>query len=559
MWKKALLILAIIFLASILTICYLISQTVSQIKQGNFFKASELAKKTLFFTQPASIITLHKNPNIELLNTLLIFTLEIPHYTQKLSLSFNQNVQEEYVFDIKKFNNSLEEINGRIQKISKLIDEATIAKKFIKSNQIQIIRNVSKDLPDLITILDNFSKKDQNIIVIFQNSDEIRATGGFMGSYAIIDINDGKVTEISIEDIYDADGQFEGFVQAPSGVLEYLSEGKGLRLPNANWHANFPSSAEQILQFFALGNKKSISTLIAVNLDYAKLLLNILGDITLKDYNTVVDSNNINEVLRSRRSTFFPGSKQKKHLLSQLLTQLKIEFFNLDEKLKVQLAKETFNQLILNNIQLYSTVNEIDSIFAKNNFRQELKFDVNSEYLYLVESNVGINKANKNILREVTLELGKTSNNLKIKFINNNFPPTISNLYNLIKTDSNLDPTFSPESPTENLNYINYQRIIIRPNWKINSVKYNNQEITEWNENIITNSKNEQFKEIGFLITLKEQESSILEIEFENNNLNNNQIYIQKQPGLTPIPYIIIKDDFMVNFVLEKNSLLELF
>ena len=386
-----------------------------------------------------------------------------------------------------------------------------------------------------------------------------------MGSYAILNIANGEIAEIIIEDIYDADGQFNGFIEAPKGVEEYLSDNKGLRLSNSNWHPDFPTSSEQILQFFALGNKKNVTTLVAINLDYAKILLNIVGEITIKDYNTIVNSNNINEVLRSRRSTFFPGSKQKKHLLSQLFTQLQIKITNASEESKFNIIKQTLNQLSLNNIQFYSTNSDIDSIFSKHGFRQELEYKDDSDYLFLVESNVGINKANKNITREVAIDVGNFENLITVNFTNNNIPPTTSNLTKLIKeindnsnnADNNDDDRNQIKPPTNHMGYINYQRVIVKPSWQLDYIKYNDEIVSKWNENIIKNHDGEEFKEIGFLITLKEQESSILKINFKNTEKNKDQIYIQKQPGLPKTLYNIKKNKRIFQKLVESNLLIK--
>jgi len=55
-----------------------------------------------------------------------------------------------------------------------------------------------------------------------------------------------------------------------------------------------------------------------------------------------------------------------------------------------------------------------------------------------------------------------------------------------------------------------------------------------------------------------EQENSVLEIYLTNNQQNENQIYIQKQPGLPATPYTIKKDSFITQFLLEQNSLINL-
>lgn len=549
MWKKNIILLGFISLVFIITIGFSLTKTFQKLASGNVINASITANNLSVVTNIASTLSFKKINGIEFLNHSLQFVGSLPQHIDSLKTAGNINSNENYIFDISKLKDSIKNIYSQVIAISSSANKSFLAKKILGEDKISQLNLLSDVLNDVIIVLDSVSTKDQKILVVFQNSDEIRATGGFMGSYAIVDIQDGKIVEIVIEDIYDADGQFEGYVEAPKGVKEYLSSNQGLRLPNANWSPDFPSSSEQILQFFALGNRKNITTLIAVNLDYAKILLNIMGDVTLSDYNTIINSENINEVLRSRRSAFFPGSRQKKHLLSQLVTQLEIKFSDLDTDKKVELLKKTHQQIVLNNIQLYSVVDKVDHVFSKYNLRQEIEYQPDAEYLYLIESNVGINKANKEVFREVSINLKENIASIAVKFINNNYPPTESILTELIEQEEVND--------SDHLGYINYQRILVRPDWSLKSISYAGQNIESWNEQIIKNKNDQEFKEIGFLISLKEQSEESLILEFESVDTLKNKLYLQKQPGISPTSVSIKHNDFYAQVILENDQLFE--
>lgn len=549
MWKKNIILLGVISLIFVVAIGFSLTKTYQKLSSGNISNASNTAKHWSVVTNIASTLSFKKINGIEFLNSSLQFVSNLPQHLDSLKTAGTINSNENYIFDLSKLKESIKNISTQVVAINSAANKSFFAKKVLGETKISQLNLLSDTLNDANIVLDSISTKDQKILIVFQNSDEIRATGGFMGSYAIVEIKDGKLTEVVVEDIYDADGQFEGYVEAPKGVKEYLSSNQGLRLPNANWSPDFPSSSEQILQFFALGNRKNITTLIAVNLDYAKILLNIMGDVTLSDYNTIINSENINEVLRSRRSRFFAGSRQKKHLLSQLVTQLEIKFSDLDIDKKVELLKKTHQQMVLNNIQLYSVVDKVDHIFSKYNLRQEIEYQPDAEYLYLVESNVGINKANKEVLREVSIDLKEKTASIAVKFTNNNFPPTESILTELIEQEETND--------SDHLGYINYQRILVNPNWSVKSISYADQNIENWNEQIIKNKNDQEFKEIGFLITLKEQSQELLVVEFESAYSLKNKLYLQKQPGISPTSVSIKDDDFYVQVILENDQLFE--
>ncbi|MBP7700688.1 DUF4012 domain-containing protein [Candidatus Woesebacteria bacterium] len=548
MWKKTLKILGIFFAVILISFSIFLFLAITSLQNNNFASASKYSSISLAILNPFSKLTFGKYEDLELLKSILQLIKEIPKISEDFNSAIKTGPEENYIVDLKKLSGVLKNVNEYADVFSKNLDKVPNSLKS-KTNEIAQLSNL---IPDLIKIIDNLADKDQKIIIVFQNSDEIRATGGFMGSYAVANIENGKIIDLTTEDIYDAEGQFEGFVEAPSGVKEYLSEGKGMRLSNANWDPDFPVSAKQILQFFALGNKTNSNTLIAINPEYAKKILEITDSITINDYNTIIDKNNITEVLRTRRDTFFPGSKQKKHLLSQLLTQLQLKISQLDNKKKIALINETVLEIENNNIQLYSNIEDIDQIYSKNKFRQEVKSSPDSEYLYLIESNVGINKANKNITRNVVIDADDFNTKVSINFNNSNRIPTQSNLTNLVEgNEINSDRS-------NHLGYINYQRIIVKPNYKIKSIKYNDQEILQWNENIYYNYKLEEFKEIGFLFTLKEEELATVVIELENSQKNLDKFYIQKQPGIPETEYLVKKNGKTISKKLTKNTLFEI-
>src|SRR3989338_4365332 len=67
----------------------------------------------------------------------------------------------------------------------------------------------------LLPVASAFSKNTgkKTYLVLFQNNLEIRPTGGFIGSYGLLTIEDGHVSDFRIFDVYQADGQLKGHVE----------------------------------------------------------------------------------------------------------------------------------------------------------------------------------------------------------------------------------------------------------------------------------------------------------------------------------------------------------
>ena len=98
---------------------------------------------------------------------------------------------------------------------------------------------------DLILYYDQAPKVlgNNTFIVLLQNNWELRPSGGFMGSYALVQFENNVLKDISVQDIYVPDGQIQGHVNPPKPVLQAFQQGFW-RLRDANWDPDFQKSAE---------------------------------------------------------------------------------------------------------------------------------------------------------------------------------------------------------------------------------------------------------------------------------------------------------------------------
>ncbi len=369
---------------------------------------------------------------------------------------------------------------------------------------------------DVIAAIQYLLAGDHRLIFLLQNSDELRATGGFMGSYALLELKDGVVQQFKIQDIYVPDGQFSGYVDAPPGVSEYLSGGKGLRLPDANWSPDFPSAAQQISQFFALGNEKNIEGVVAINLNVVEELLQLTGPIYLPDSQQTVTPENLFILARADREQFFPGSQQKSEFLNQVLRQLKIQLAAVFSQKKGAFFELLQRMIATKQIQSFSRATPLQQVFTDLHSDGQVFTQATDRYFFLIESNVGINKANRLVTRNVALQLLPRQSSVHIFFTNQNPPTTLK---------------------AERGEYINYQRILVPPTYQVQKITVNNQLLPKWDEQLVTTYSGEKLKQVGFLITIPAQSAREVVIEFNHPDLPLFPLVIQKQSGLPPTPY----------------------
>ncbi len=127
-------------------------------------------------------------------------------------------------------------------------------------------------------------------LLLFQNSSEIRATGGFVGNVALLKIADGNIEKFKFYDVYDLDGQLTEHIVPPRPIQDISS---AWSLHDANWFFDFPSSARKISTFYEKEGGATLDGVIALNSNVAEDLLSLLGPVQLSEDVEIINSENL--------------------------------------------------------------------------------------------------------------------------------------------------------------------------------------------------------------------------------------------------------------------------
>ena len=397
-------------------------------------------------------------------------------------------------------------------------------KELIKTREnITILRHFFPVIPELI----GTDGKRREYLVLLQNEMELRATGGFIGSFGILGFQDGKMLNFEIKDVYDADGQMEGHVEPPSEIKEYLGEAAWF-LRDANWQADFVGAAKDLRWFLEKEIGRKVDGVIGMNLAVAKAILGVVGEVTVPDYKEKINEGNLYEQAEFySEDKFFPGSGQKASFLSGLGKQLFEEIKDMNSEKRLKLMEVLIEKLAENEMQI--ALNNADSaqIIASLGWDGSIKEGkcaterCVADYTYVNESNFGVNKANYFILREIekTVEIGSSrlARVLKINYENTaksmNYPGG---------------------------NYRNYLRVYLPKDINLESIKIidgeNKSNIETVEGDKLKMEEKYGKKELGFLVTVPVSGKKTVEIKyFSEITLNSDTFsyldYIQRQPG----------------------------
>lgn len=140
--------------------------------------------------------------------------------------------------------------------------------------------------------------RDKRYLLVFQNNSELRASGGFIGSYALIDFRDGKIRNLEVPGggSYDTEGGMKVSVAAPE-PLWLVSP--AWHFWDANWWPDWPTTAQNLMWFYEKSDGPSVDGVIGITPTVVERLLEITGPIDLTaEYGLTIDSNNFWETVQ---------------------------------------------------------------------------------------------------------------------------------------------------------------------------------------------------------------------------------------------------------------------
>ncbi len=223
-------------------------------------------------------------------------------------------------------------------------------------------------------------------LLLFQNTSEVRATGGFPGSYALITLEKGYFEDILVDDIYNPDGQLkEGVI--PPKPLQHITPTWGMR--DANWFADFPTSAFKVAEFYKKGSGGTdVDGVFSVTPDVIKQILEIIGGIEVPDYGVTLNAENFlqeiqNEVEYGDRE----DGEHSKVILTDFTPLLLEKLSQLSQDKWLAVSEILIGAISKKQIMAYFTDPVLQSIAVKNDFGGEVK-TVDGDYLSIIHSNV---------------------------------------------------------------------------------------------------------------------------------------------------------------------------
>lgn len=270
----------------------------------------------------------------------------------------------------------------------------------------------------LIPVLSGYPEP-VSYLVILQNSNELRPTGGFIGTYGLLTIHLGDIIKLETHDSYHLDmpaSLNKNFkVEPPEPIKKYLGVNQWF-MRDSNWSPDWPSSAQNIQWFYQeemkAAKKESeilpLSGVVAVTPKLITDLIAIVGEIEVDGQKYTAD--NFVEILQYEVEMAFRkegiSEWDRKNVIGDILSELKIKLFNLNSKNWKKLA-EIFNKNVESkNILFYLNNENYRKSSASLNWGGEVK-ESQADYLMVVDANLAAFKTDRVMAKKIKYYLNE--------------------------------------------------------------------------------------------------------------------------------------------------------
>ena len=291
----------------------------------------------------------------------------------------------------------------KLKNISNLLSEAENFLENVnlddipKENQQNFIK-IKKQLPVINDALGKFLSGERMFVDIlggngprkylflFQNNQEMRATGGFIGSYALLDIFNGRVRNFFIDGIFNPDGQLREKIVPPTPIQKISA---AWSLHDSNWFPDFPVSAEKASFFYEKTGGPTVDGVITMTPTVMQKLLEITGPIEMPEYGVTVDKDNFVEKIQYEVEVDYDKElNQPKKILADLAPKILDKIFNSknfsDFSKTANILLESLNE---KQILIYSKNLEIEKVLSENGWSGEV-LNTPKDYLSIINTNI---------------------------------------------------------------------------------------------------------------------------------------------------------------------------
>lgn len=377
--------------------------------------------------------------------------------------------------------------------------------------------------------------KERTFLVLFQNNMEIRPGGGFIGSFGILKIKNGKILELKIHDTGNFDGRIPDTILPPYPMKQTLNI-PSWKFRDSNYSPDYPTNVKKAEEFYYMGQgQEQFDGVIAITTNVLTSFLKVTGPVEIPGFpGTYGDENAIIALEYQVEEAFWRQGitrGERKTVMNQFGKVIleKVSSLSMSEKFKlIEIITDDLNK---KDIQLYFKDATLQSWVEKENWGGIVDQNWKGDYLSTSDANLGAYKSDYYVKRSLdyTVDLSQE------------------------KPMAKLAITYThtaKEKDWMTRDYLTYLRVYVpQGSWLVSEKDFGDAQFgSELGKDYF-----------GSIVTVPLATSKTVEINYTlpQEMAENYSLKIQKQPGINDVPvavHVIGKDGQKKDYSYTMNS-----
>jgi len=249
-------------------------------------------------------------------------------------------------------------------------------------------------------------------LILAENNHELRGTGGFISGAGTVRVDKGRITDLKLADSYAVDDLSKPHPAPPRPMTEQMGI-QLLMFRDSNWSPDFPESAQVARALFEQDRGIATDGAIAFDLDAVRLLVAALGSLQVTGVDQPVTGDNVIEWMKqawqapqSSTGTVADAAKsdwwtRRKDFMGDLMTAALAKLEGGGDLNATALAKAVLAMLDGRHLQVAVDDPALAKMLADRGWDGGLRPPAGSDFLAVVDSNVGFNKTNAAVQQRI--------------------------------------------------------------------------------------------------------------------------------------------------------------
>jgi len=235
-------------------------------------------------------------------------------------------------------------------------------------------------------------------LLIFQNNSEMRATGGFIGTYGLLTLDRGAIKDIFVEGIFNIDGQLREKIIPPRPIQKIST---AWSMHDANWFADFPTSAGKVAWFYEKTGGPTVDGIISLTPTVIERLLGLTGPMAMPEYEVVLTADNFVELVQYEVEIDYDKElNQPKKILADFVPQFIQGLNQLSDSQRKEALAIIFNALEEKHLLTYFKDASLEKLAVDEGWAGQL-LTTEKDYLSVVSSNINGYKTDRVIQESI--------------------------------------------------------------------------------------------------------------------------------------------------------------